>query len=409
MEARHTVVVHLVHGTWPYGLLGIRWRRRLPWFHPKSPTRTSIRSRVRGHVIFRRFKWSGRNSFLAREAASNAFRIHLDKALLARPDAMHVVLAHSHGGTVATKALADISNQLRGRCKVRALICMSTPFAYISERASAKLTSLFFGAIGAFLTSLSIILFTDAWAWLSDAYPYSPFIVGVFTQVGIAGGFYSLYQRRRTAWGYHSFPQIHPSIAVHLVRGTRDEASMTIGLVQSLHAMTDYLYRTFDDGPVGGLAYGLSYLLFSVMGVLAGSAVYKDHSLAIPSNYWIPVFFAFGIGGAVYLASYALVALAAGFVQLRDWPSVVEVDAAPPRTPCFLKMYADMEESPARMRHGIYELPIVQKEIARIIKNVIRGTDQTIDVAGWKDPKYSSLPHWDISPSIPKWLRPKMP
>jgi hypothetical protein len=279
---------------------------------------------------------------------------------------------------------------------------MATPFAYVSEHASGKLTSTFFGALGALLTSMSMILFSDAWAWLSDVYPYSPFIAGFIAQVGIAVGFYLLHELSGTTSEFFFFPQIHPSIAVHLVRGTRDEASMTIGLAQSLHALTDYLYRKFDDGAISGLAYGLPYILFVTLGLLVGSAVYKGHSLAISYNFWIPVFFAFGVAGAIYLASYALVAAAAGFVRLRDWPSVVEIDAAPPRTPCFLKTYADMGDSPARMRHGIYELPIVREEIAHIIQNVIHGTDQVIAVADWEDPKYSHLPHWDIKPCIPK-------
>ena len=78
------------------------------------------------------FYWSGRNSVAARHEASAALRVFLRQKLIEYPSADHYVIAHSHGGTVAFKALSedDLSKQIRG------LVCLSTPFLNPRRRSS---------------------------------------------------------------------------------------------------------------------------------------------------------------------------------------------------------------------------------------------------------------------------------
>lgn len=400
MSARNPVIVHLVHGTWPHGPLGLK--RALTWFDHRSDVMRAIRGRIRGKVEFKTFPWSGRNSFRAREIAVKEFRRHLDESVVANPECLHVVLAHSHGGTVAAKALAYMSNQFSGHCKVRALICLATPFAFLSEFGSHKQTTVFFGALGSLITALLLLIFPGGWAMASDAHPIIPYVASFVLPLLVGFLFFNLHQKVQTPENYLDFPKIYPSIAVHLIRGTRDEASLSIGFAQSLQAWIDGLYRAFDGGPSGGIRYGLSYAVFLVPAILLGATLYDDRPLSEAANFWIVYTLGFGIGAFVYLAAYALVAVAAGFTEIRYWPSVVEIGESPPKTPCFIKSYSDMDESGATLRHKIYAVPDVQDDIASIIQRVVHGIDQTIDDHEWEYPKWSDLPHWTYVPTVPE-------
>lgn len=224
-----------MHGTWPYGLFG--WRawlwpfgKRKAWFEEGSEILEAIASQVSGDIEFRAFGWSGRNSFFAREAAARELIGHLDAALIERPDVMHVVIGHSHGGTVAAKALADRSGSLRGNCRIRALICMATPFAYLLEPPAIFEEGMFGGAVGFFLAALVSIIFPDLWISMWHQFPdpspgvflgLVPTLLAVFFAACFLGVALWLHRSPRL----FSIPPIHPSISVHLLRGTRDEAT----------------------------------------------------------------------------------------------------------------------------------------------------------------------------------------
>ncbi|MDA9451231.1 hypothetical protein XI00_25880 [Bradyrhizobium sp. CCBAU 21359] len=362
----------------------------------------AIRGRVRGKVEFKTFTWSGRNSFRAREIAVRQFRRHLDQSMVANPECLHVVLAHSHGGTVAAKALAYMSNEFSGHCRVRALICMATPFAFLSKFGSHKHTTVFFGAVGSLITALLLLIFPEIWAIASDTHPFIPYVASFLLPVLIGGLFFNLHLRVQSPSDYLDFPKIYPSIAVYLIRGTRDEASLSIGFAQSLQALIDVLYRAFDGGPSGGVRFGLSYAVFLVPAVLLGAALYDDRPLSEAANFWIVYTLGFGIGAFVYLGAYALAAAAVGFTEMRYWPSVVEIGESPPKTPSFIKTYSDMDESDATLRHKIYAVPDVQDDIASIIQRIVHGIDQTIYDPEWKYPKWSDWPHWAYVPAVPE-------
>ena len=102
------VVVHLVHGTWPYG----PFRRSKPkkptgWFDEGSSVRKALQKASGNVAEFVEFPWSGKNSFAARQEAALGLRKHLDESLKKDSDAMHVLVAHSHGGTVVAGALSS--------------------------------------------------------------------------------------------------------------------------------------------------------------------------------------------------------------------------------------------------------------------------------------------------------------
>src|SRR5450432_3040238 len=123
---RGTTIVHLVHGTWPYGWI-FQWRNRFrlfprrictkryksakrraaAWFHRRSAFRKEVTFALGVEAIkFVSFRWSGANSFTARRDAAGRLRQHLCRWVALYPNACHLIVAHSHGGTVAVLAAA---------------------------------------------------------------------------------------------------------------------------------------------------------------------------------------------------------------------------------------------------------------------------------------------------------------
>ena len=129
------LAVMIVHGTFPRGFakqalrnlraLWCRVRGRKPeeadlwptpasrpdqrrWFESGSAFERDLARRSGlppDCIAFDRFLWSGRNTFADRAEAAGALRAALREAARRRPGIPQVVLAHSHGGTVAARAL----------------------------------------------------------------------------------------------------------------------------------------------------------------------------------------------------------------------------------------------------------------------------------------------------------------
>jgi hypothetical protein len=160
------LAVTIVHGTFPRGLrLQLRrnllalWTRlrgrpideavmwpapvsqpdRRCWFESGSEFERDLVRRSGlppGSVVFDHFLWSGRNRFADRAEAARSLRGALRESGRKHPGVPHVVLAHSHGGTVAVKAL-DMRDESRGGGEtpdMRALLTLGTPFVRLVWR-----------------------------------------------------------------------------------------------------------------------------------------------------------------------------------------------------------------------------------------------------------------------------------
>jgi hypothetical protein len=84
----------------------------------------------------RAFLWSGANSVHARDCAARDLSNQLRKDLK-DPDTTAVIIAHSHGGNVALRALQDLDPKA-GRIRV---ITLATPFLRVFARRSLQLSS----------------------------------------------------------------------------------------------------------------------------------------------------------------------------------------------------------------------------------------------------------------------------
>jgi hypothetical protein len=88
---------------------------------------------------FYRFAWSGRNSVSERDKASNELRPFLYERIAMHPNAIQVVIGHSHGGSVLMYALREQSLAER----IDRIVCLSTPFIQVTWR-HVYLPGLFF-------------------------------------------------------------------------------------------------------------------------------------------------------------------------------------------------------------------------------------------------------------------------
>jgi hypothetical protein len=128
------VVVHAVHGTWPYGLRAQVLRRRpatdsddIPWFLAGSSFHSELVGLSGRTIEWVPFEWSGANSFARRHAAAMALSVHCSEWFSRLPESEHIVIAHSHGGSVAISAARNLDAQGEGR--LTKIITMATPFA----------------------------------------------------------------------------------------------------------------------------------------------------------------------------------------------------------------------------------------------------------------------------------------
>lgn len=113
-------IVYLVHGT---------WSRKSRWIAEDSEFSKALAGRLGVPLRLRPFRWSGKNSFSARESAAEELSKLLFEKLREFPLSVHVVIAHSHGGNIALRAIAD--EYLHRRV---VLVCLSTPFLNVRKR-----------------------------------------------------------------------------------------------------------------------------------------------------------------------------------------------------------------------------------------------------------------------------------
>ena len=111
-EVRPQLLITLVHGTWPDGFFRTffwtpRRRHRSPlWFEDGSPFLSRLSAEL--HDISHNITpllWTGENSITERDKAAHVLAEYLLDEHAQHPQATQLVIAHSHGGNVALRAL----------------------------------------------------------------------------------------------------------------------------------------------------------------------------------------------------------------------------------------------------------------------------------------------------------------
>jgi hypothetical protein len=115
-------LVLLVHGT---------WGRKSAWVVPeRSSLVKALRSRLTTDIEYRKFPWSGVNQPRARLTAASQLTEVIQSELLTQNRTIFI-LAHSHGGNIADRAINSLSTEQRPQvCSV----LMGTPFLIAGHR-----------------------------------------------------------------------------------------------------------------------------------------------------------------------------------------------------------------------------------------------------------------------------------
>jgi hypothetical protein len=123
----------LVHGTWPRGVFPKRREVKRPWFEEGSQFRAGLEAALKSASLdwpIRAFLWSGANSVHARNYAARKLSDQLRNSLQDHPDVTAVIIAHSHGGNVALRALQHLDS-MAGRIRI---VTLATPFLRVIAR-----------------------------------------------------------------------------------------------------------------------------------------------------------------------------------------------------------------------------------------------------------------------------------
>jgi Alpha/beta hydrolase family len=169
LKAKKRCIV-LVHGTWARGLIRAfipSWSRIFGkgsyWFDRGSDFCEQL-YKAQGDdvdVDIATFDWSGNNSVLDRAAAASELAAYLTSAMETQPGAQHVVIAHSHGGNVALRAMEYLGRERASRFLI---VTLATPFiqlyrSYLSSQYLLASVIIYLGiSLGVSVKVLPIVL-----------------------------------------------------------------------------------------------------------------------------------------------------------------------------------------------------------------------------------------------------------
>jgi len=369
METIANIRLHLVHGTWSKGLLN----ENSSWVDPDNICYKNLLNNLPKDVELEAFTWSGRNSFRAREIASEKFITHLTTSIKKHPFDCHIILAHSHGGTIALKALSN--SKLNN--PIRALICLSTPFTDLSRPSRARLQ--------AGLMAIATILYALYWTCICTIFAnyinlYKPIVFATIIALKDLFAFVLVTRIALALSKKSKLPHSREStdVPMILLRGTRDEASMVLSLAQ----LSDTLCSTFAihqstsginiKKPLTIAGYACSYGICLIAGlklsITLGNALYPGASTTLIGILGVFVY-APAIAGSIYTIGYSILAFSTGHLDIKSWPfSEIEVESEPLNKLCQMYTFSNLEVP--NFRHGIYNDHKVLKKVGEIVKAI---------------------------------------
>jgi hypothetical protein len=215
------VSIFLVHGT---------FARNADWIQDNSPFCSYLRDKLCVDDITP-INWTGRNTTKARHDGMIDLSTKLKNSLAEKPASLHVVIGHSHGGTIALQAVnsPEFVNRVR-------IVLLSTPILVPRKREFTFRLG-FTMSLGAYLSAaLSLTVLS---AVLENSYvPLShvPSKGVVITCMIVAGAslffLYRYLARTTKAIVEQNVLAVMTDIRMLIVRESADEASSFLGAVQ---------------------------------------------------------------------------------------------------------------------------------------------------------------------------------
>jgi pimeloyl-ACP methyl ester carboxylesterase len=304
-----TIVLHLVHGTWPEGGWLAhhfpRFRTKKPlWFQEGSEFRKDIQAGLRIKVEFRVLLWSGRNSFLARaDAAEKLVKALRSAAEHARENEQHYVIAHSHGGNVVTSAFAQLPEAVRSR--ISGIVTMGTPFlnSEWSTDDAAGTTEIALGCasvvVGLFVSALvvaalgALVYFLLGMGEIPDNTPWWMVAAAL---VGAVAGFVLWANWVETAKALARYLQLDVSVILPpmlVMRAPGDEAGLSLAAAEIVSRIASQVWKTIAGST---LLFGIALIPFVILAEVLNYKVTGDGLALFPALLLALVFWFGGLG-----------------------------------------------------------------------------------------------------------------
>jgi hypothetical protein len=355
------------------GFLPFRWAKRWfekRWFEKGSEFRKTLEERLKGLSLecsFWPFRWSGANSVFARDRAATKLADEL-KTHLQNRDIMPIIIAHSHGGNVALRALSHVEDANRVR-----IVTLATPFLRVFVRPPLKILrsdsirwniisaisyQLLVTAVLLMVTALAKIVGSDRstlWVIIASVLGglFIPFFyVWLLGSSLLAKPSGSPARRAHDVQQAAFFPPISASGPRMLViRGVDDEASLTLAASSIGSRLSSLVF--FLVIPAVWL---LGFALF-ILGVISTDLTFGC---------------AFAAGGCLFLPGICKSAFGREFLTTAF---ICETAAdSTPDTAARIDAVT-LSSAEAGWRHKIYEHPKCVDEIVRWIRDVVQNAD----------------------------------
>ena len=399
-----SVIVTLIHGT---------FSPDAEWTRPGSTFRNELMAGLAGlgRMHLRRFKWSGANNMFERLEAETALRQTISRVHDRFPEARHFIVAHSHGGNIASGLLAG--DRQTG---VTGIVCLATPFFHLRFREEALdpnlLSRSWIGILCLLAFALGLAVHLSWWVQL--------LVVAGCVLLGSAIGAYLGGGLDVIAPPVREFvARTAPRRYIPLLnlRGAGDEAAFALSFGQMIDWLCSSMHRrivvrtgrpraTVVPGRWGAI-FGL-WVVCAVVALILAFGIYSVGGSQLAGAPWFAVIGTVATIGPFMIKTYWLDNLALGFLSLllvgstiftKNWfgtavpeeegpshiqrflanllfPMLLEIrtEAAPPgRWEVTYLPPAPLLPDPVegRLTHGIYDNPAAR---ARIVEWIIDTT-----------------------------------
>ena len=388
----------LVHGTWGRGFFAktqddgscedalSEGAKR--WFEKGSDFRKNLEEQLESlsleYSIFQ-FHWSGANSVLARDRAAAKLADKL-KTHLQDQNATPIVIAHSHGGNVALRALSHLGEANRVR-----VVTLATPFLRVFVRDPPKLDFLVWlmlwmavavmVAVPAMAVVVAMLSATKALAGPDMSERLTPWALGggllaaavgsVFVLRWLHGIFVGSKSKSQTGGSLAhdiqeaaSFPPIGASGPRMLVlRGVDDEASLTLAAGSIGSRLSSLVLLVVIPGVY---LFGVALLA-----LLDWSGVWRSELLFLVVLYGC----AFAALVCLFLPGMCKSAFGREFLTTA-FVCETAADSAPDTSARLDSVTLSPVAAGHRMRHCIYEHPKCVDVIVRWVRGVVQNADR---------------------------------
>jgi len=400
-EVRPQLLITLVHGTWPRGLFPKiarfkQWVRRLMrrkrlgpppfWFEEGSPFLARLSAELGDipHKI-KALPWCGANSIFIRNKIALELAGDLSAEHAEHPQATQLIIAHSHGGNIALRALHHLKEHSAAQAANPLIVALATPFIEVQHADFGSAPSLVRAAV-------VIALWTPVWVLTRAFFPLNEFgkswlVSGVVMLVfiGLISWWFSKREDRRRhnhVEALRTATRLGEIVSAQaqrllIIRAIDDEASLVLAfstIVNSFITRAIRYVRWIIFGPI-------SAILLSSFVIWYFKLSFEDEDMLKKQDWYEDAIKAVGSALILFLFGLLAVARSAHGRELARSPMECQINTqSTPDAKGLLEIITLVPQTHVKsLRHGIYDHEDCAKTISdwarsQLCSNTGRGS-----------------------------------